>query len=314
MDIIKKPIAQFSKYYTKCSCWGKLLLFIIMLLLLVVGLKGLKSGLTEGFVQNDALVTKTGVAVYDDFYAEIYDYLVFNNMKDEYEIGEIVNKTNPSSKSKVLDVGCGTGHHVAELNAKGFDVIGLDISEAMVKKAKDNFPNAKFQQGDALNGSTFAENSFTHIMCMYFTIYYFQDKETFLKNAFNWLMPGGFLVIHLVDRKKFDPILPPGNPLLLVSPQKYAKERITSTRVKFTDFTYAANFELNESKNEARFLEKFKNDSDGKVRRNEHTMYMPDLEEIVTDVQNAGFIVESKIDLIHCQYEYQYVYIFTKPN
>jgi ubiquinone/menaquinone biosynthesis C-methylase UbiE len=149
---------------------------------------------------------------------------------------------------------------------------------------------------------------------MYFTIYYFQDKETFLKNAYNWLMPGGFLMIHLVDRKNFDPILPPGNPLLLVSPQKYAKERITSTRVKFTDFTYAANFELNESKNEARFLEKFKNDSDGKVRRNEHTMYMPDLEEIVADVQNAGFILESKIDLVHCQYEYQYVYIFTKPT
>ena len=314
MDIIKKPIVQFSKYYTKFSCWGKLLLFIIMLLLLVIGLKGLKSGLTEGFVQNDSLVTKTGVAVYDDFYAEIYDYLVFNNMKDEYEIGEIVNKTNPSSKSVILDVGSGTGHHVAGLNAKGVDVIGLDISEAMVKKAKENFPNSKFQQGDALNGSTFEENKFTHILCMYFTIYYFQDKETFLKNAFNWLMPGGFLVIHLVDRKKFDPILPPGNPLLLVSPQKYAKERITSTRVKFTDFTYAANFELDESKNEARFLEKFKNDSDGKVRRNEHTMYMPDLSEIVEDAQNAGFIVEGKIDLIHCQYEYQYVYIFTKPN
>jgi ubiquinone/menaquinone biosynthesis C-methylase UbiE len=285
-----------------------------MLLLLIVCFKGLKSGLTEGFVQNDALVTKTGVAVYDDFYAEIYDYLVFNNMKDEYEIGEIVNKTNPSSKSKVLDVGSGTGHHAAELNAKGVDVIGLDISDAMIKKAKDNFPNVKFQQGDALKGDTFVANSFTHILCMYFTIYYFQDKTTFLKNAYNWLMPGGFLMVHLVDRNKFDPILPPGNPLLLVSPQKYAKERITNTRVKFTDFTYAANFELDESKNEARFLEKFKNDSDGKVRRNEHTMYMPDLEEIVEDAQNAGFIVEGKIDLIHCQYEYQYVYIFTKPN
>jgi len=41
---------------------------------------------------------------------------------------------------------------------------------------------------------------------------------------------------------------------------------------------------------------------------------MPDLDEIVQDIQNAGFIVEGKIDLIHCQYEYQYVYIFTKPN
>ena len=43
----------------------------------------------------------------------------------------------------------------------------------------------------------------------------------------DWLMPGGYLIVHLVDRESFDPILPPGNPLYVVSPQKYAKERIT---------------------------------------------------------------------------------------
>lgn len=314
MDIITKPITQFSKYYTKFSCWGKLLVFIILLLLLILAFKGLKSGVKEGFEQNDAFVSKTGVEIYDDFYADIYDYLVFNNLKDEYEVGEIVNKTNPTSQSKVLDVGCGTGHHVAELASKGINVEGIDISEAMIKKAKENFPNYKFQVADALNGGIYGPSTFTHILCMYFTIYYFKDKSAFLKNAFNWLMPGGFLLLHLVDRNKFDPILPPGNPLLLVSPQKYAKERITNTRVKFNDFTYTANFELHDAKDEAIFVEKFKNDSDGKVRKNEHIMYMPDLSEIVDEAQNLGFILEGKIDLIHCQYEYQYVYIFTKPN
>jgi hypothetical protein len=58
-----------------------------------------------------------------------------------------------------------------------------------------------------------------------------------------WLMPGGSLIIHLVDREKFDPILPPGNPLMFVSPQKYAKKRITHTNLVFDNFDYQANFE-----------------------------------------------------------------------
>ena len=39
------------------------------------------------------------------------------------------------------------------------------------------------------------------------------NKQTFFNNCMDWLMPGGYLIIHLVDREKFDPILPPGNPL-----------------------------------------------------------------------------------------------------
>ena len=102
--------------------------------------------------------------------------------------------------------------------------------------------------------------------------------------------------------------------MLLVSPQKYAKERITSTKIKFNDFSYTADFQLDETKNEAKFIEKFKNDSDGKIRKHELTMYMTDIDDIVSEAQMAGFIVDQKIDLVKCQYEYQYLYVFTKPN
>ena len=61
------------------------------------------------------------------------------------------------------------------------------------------------------------------------------------------------------------------------------------------------------------FTEKFKNDSDGKVRKNEHIMYMPDTQQIVDEAQACGFIVEAKADLLKCQYEYQYLYMFVKP-
>jgi SAM-dependent methyltransferase len=311
---MQKIIKSLGSAYNKSSLWCKILILMSLLLLVVLVFKGFKNNkFVEGFEQQDKFLVKSGSGIYDDFYAKIYDYLVFNNLKDDYEVGYIMNSASPSSQSKILDVGCGTGHHVASLGSKGLDVIGIDISPSMIKKAKENFPDYKFNVGDALDGNTFGPNSFTHILCMYFTIYYFKDKTQFFNNCFKWLMPGGYLIVHLVDRDNFDPILPPGNPLLYVSPQRYAKERITSTKVKFTDFSYSADFKLDDKNDKALFVEKFKNDSDGKVRKNEHEMYMPDIQQIVDEAQACGFIVESKADLLQCQYEYQYLYVLVKP-
>ena len=310
---IFKLIKHVSIAYNKSSVWCKILLFITLLLLLVIMFKTTSKRI-EGFEQNDKFLIKSGTDIYDKFYADIYDYLVFNNLKDDYEVGAIINSASPTSKSKILDIGSGTGHHVASLGAKGLDVLGIDISPSMVEKAKENFPDYKFEVKDATNSATFEPNTFTHILCMYFTIYYFKDKTQFFSNCYNWLMPGGYLIVHLVDRDKFDPILPPGNPLLYVSPQRYAKERITSTKVKFTDFSYSADFKLDDKNDKALFVEKFKNDSDGKVRKNEHILYMEDIQQIVDIAQGCGFILESKIDLLQCQYEYQYLYMFVKPT
>ena len=310
---MNKVFKSLGTAYNKCSLWCKILMFISLLLLLVLVFKGFDNK-KEGFEQRDQFLIKSGSDIYDDFYANIYDYLVFNNLKDDYEVGYIMNSLSPSSKSKILDIGCGTGHHVSSLGSKGLDVLGIDISPSMIKKAKNNFPDYKFNVGDASNNHLFESNSFTHILCMYFTIYYFKDKRQFFNNCFKWLMPGGYLIVHLVERDHFDPILPPGNPLIYISPQRYAKERITSTKVKFMDFSYSANFQLDDANDKALFVEKFKNDSDGKVRKNEHTLYMPDVQQIVDEALACGFIVESKADLLQCQYEYQYLYVFVKPN
>ena len=75
--------------------------------------------------------------------------MVFSNVKDNFEIGAIVNNTNPSEHSRILDIGSGTGHHVGKLTEKGLDVVGLDISQSMISQAKKMYPNGKFEQGDA---------------------------------------------------------------------------------------------------------------------------------------------------------------------
>jgi ubiquinone/menaquinone biosynthesis C-methylase UbiE len=220
----------------------------------------------------------------------------------------------------ILDIGSGTGHHVSSLKAHGFEnVKGIDLSPSMVKKAQTTYPELSFQVADGLNSSAFPANTFTHITCLYFTVYYMQDKQTFFTNCMRWLKPGGFLALHLVNRDKFDPILPAGNPFTLVSPQKYAKKRITSTTVKFDQFEYKSNFDIketvqNENDPNALMLETFKNNKSGNVRKNEHKFFMQTQAEILDMAKSVGFIIETKIDLLPCQYESQYIYVLQKPT
>ena len=310
---INNTINSIATFYKNMSNFGKILFFLALFLIIIFLFKSIQLPKREGFEQTSNFLFKQGADIYDDFYSEIYDYLVFNSVKDKYEIGEIINNTSPSNKSKILDVGSGTGHHVAELAENNLDVLGIDISPSMVDKAKQNFPEYDFKVADALNNNAFNYNTFTHILCLYFTIYYFEDKKVFFDNCMNWLVPGGYLIVHVVDREKFDPILPPGNPLYLVSPQKYAKERITKTKVNFNEFEYTSNFSLHKDKNLAVFDEKFKFNN-GKVRKHEHKLYMDEKNVILSLATEAGFIIKGKINLVNCAYENQYLYVLVKPE
>ncbi|MCC2696079.1 methyltransferase domain-containing protein [Nodularia sp. LEGE 04288] len=46
----------------------------------------------------------------------------------------------------VVDLGCGSGILVQELEAAGYDVLRIDISEALVAIARKRVPNGQFRQ------------------------------------------------------------------------------------------------------------------------------------------------------------------------
>ena len=76
---------------------------------------------------------------------------------------------------------------------------------------------------------------------------------------------------------------------------------------------YKANFDLQPNSDVAVFNEKFEG-NDGKVRKQKHRFHMESDKDIVAMAQQTGFVLEGKIDLIKVGYEYQYLYIFRKPN
>ena len=322
---ITNPLRNAKRSFTifsKTTLLHKILYFLAFLISISLifnygkqQVEGFEPPKTNEFKMND-----TVPEIYDDFYATIYDDLVFNKNKNDYEIGKWIEHTQPDNKdSVVLDIGSGTGHHVSSLKAHGYNAVGIDISPSMVKKAKETYPDLKFQVADVLNPSIFSDESFTHITSFYFTLYYIQNKKLFFENCMRWLTPGGFLAVHVVNRDKFDPILPAGNPFNIVSPQKYAKKRITSTTVMFDKFEYKSNFDMKETvqdENTANAImkETFKNNKNGNVIQNEHQLYMSTQAEILDIAKDVGFIIDSKIDMVDCQYDSQYIYVLQKPT
>lgn len=70
------------------------------------------------------------------FYLELYQH------RDEEDARWIINllqrTLNVSTRSKVLDIACGSGRHSLELARRGFEVTGFDLSDYLISEAKRN--------------------------------------------------------------------------------------------------------------------------------------------------------------------------------
>lgn len=53
--------------------------------------------------------------------------------------------------SFVCDLGCGRGELTSKLKAMGYEALGVDASEDMIKAAGDAYPNIKFEWGNGLD-------------------------------------------------------------------------------------------------------------------------------------------------------------------
>jgi SAM-dependent methyltransferase len=264
--------------------------------------------------------------LYDSFTASIYDQLTQGSVRTQAEIGLILHKWTKRGDDlknfEVLDAGCGTGVSVAALSKIGCKkVVGLDKSAAMIQQAKnvtipsstlteEQKKNIEWRTADLLDPSSCAGGEFSHACMLYFTIYYFPDKEAVFRNLFLWIKPGGHLVVQVVNKHKFDPMLESSSPWLGFSLQKYSKERITKSEVTFNKFKYTGEFDLQDPAAEYRETFRF---TDGKVRRQRHTWQMEDINTIIGFAKVAGWEYEGFVDLTPVQFEYAYHLHFKHP-
>ncbi len=288
--------------------------------------EGFDGGAAAG-TENNIHVWLDNKNIYDQFYADIYDTLTSSANRTRAEAAFCVKrwaaKTTPE-RMRILDVGCGTGQApIAMVASDVGKVCGLDLSSAMLVKARANHAEAKkgkdrpieWREADAELASTCQPNEFTHATIFYFSIYYIKDKPAFFKNLYSWIAPGGSVAVEVVNKYKFDPMFQSAAPFLGFSLQKYVKERVNTSKITFNKFDYEGTFHLLEEgdKSEAAEFREVITFKDSKtVRRHKHHLYMPDMKEIIKAADAAGFQYMGYQDLMTLGFEYAYLLFFDK--
>lgn len=93
--------------------------------------------------------------VFNEDYASAYDvmYAGKDNAAECDAVSKLVERFGDGKIARILDLGCGTGRHAVEFAARGFDVTGVDFSEAMLNRARQRPYSGRgaldFVQGDA---------------------------------------------------------------------------------------------------------------------------------------------------------------------
>lgn len=108
----------------------------------------------------------------------------------------------PRDGMRVLDIGCGTGNYSLALAKAGLKVTGIDISPAMLEKARITVKarglKVSFLEGDALQ-LPFRDNSFDAVISAT-ALEFVPDLDAALGEAYRVLKPGGRLVVGVIGR------------------------------------------------------------------------------------------------------------------
>jgi 2-polyprenyl-3-methyl-5-hydroxy-6-metoxy-1,4-benzoquinol methylase len=105
----------------------------------------------------------------------------------------------PDAKS-ALDIGCGEGQLLIQLERQGISTTGIDISNVAISEA------SKYVKGTLIEGDfeqvTFPNNSSFDLIFVKFVIAFIQNHEAFFKKINTLLKPdGGFILLTPVTKE-----------------------------------------------------------------------------------------------------------------
>lgn len=140
--------------------------------------------------------------IFDEDYLRTLPFLTPQATQSEAEF--VVDTMSLAPGAQVLDVGCGYGRHAMELAARGFHVVGLDLSTPLLvrggEEAHRRGLTINFVRGD-MRELDF-ENQFDAAYCLFSTFGYFDDEtnKKALQNIARALKPQGKILIEILNR------------------------------------------------------------------------------------------------------------------
>jgi len=126
----------------------------------------------------------------DPFELEARYYDRIWGLADRYEeeakfLDEVLKKLGAH---RILDLGCGTGGHCLEPAKLGYDMVGLDVSEAMLRTAREKLSKAGMRADFVLSDMIEASSSL---------------QSARITSPFDAVISMGYSLAHLLDDKSF---------------------------------------------------------------------------------------------------------------
>ncbi len=94
---------------------------------------------------------------------------------------------------RALDAACGTGAVTQQLLARGHDVVGVDVSEGMLARARRAVPGACFMAAD-ITTLPLPDDDVDHVVCS-LALAHLDDLRPFFAEAARVMRPGGHLLL-----------------------------------------------------------------------------------------------------------------------
>lgn len=142
---------------------------------------------------------------FESWFGSPYYHLLYQN-RDEVEasafVSRLVDFLQPVPGSSMLDIACGEGRFSIQLASRGFDVTGIDLSQASIEKAKQSeHDHLHFMVQDMRY--PFYINYFDYAFNFFTSFGYFatdRDHQNAAKAFAKGLKKGGVLVMDYLNR------------------------------------------------------------------------------------------------------------------
>lgn len=110
-------------------------------------------------------------------------------------------------QTRVVDLGCGDGRTMRSLWQAGYDVLGVDLSEPMLRRVIAGEYGAEFRsrliRANLVELGCIADGSADHAVCLFSTIGMIRGRkfrQQFIRHVARLVRPGGTFVLHVHNR------------------------------------------------------------------------------------------------------------------
>jgi len=154
-------------------------------------------------------------AYWDGLYSEDFAINRFysHEIKSRKEVVfNLFEKNTNGHPIKAIDVGCGAGHYVSELNKRGVNIVGSDISKKMIEVTRFNNIKEK-QNADKLlcadcQSLPFPDNYFDVVFCIG-VLSYVSDELAIFKEMKRIVKKEGLIIFNVPNILKLRNVLDP---------------------------------------------------------------------------------------------------------